>query len=70
MDLCNEAITHSCEVQNTSLQENIVFSSNSSSPVLDLYDILNGETLDRNQEESFDDIMQETLNNIRNVSMH
>ena len=38
--------------------------------MLDLYDILDDQTLDRNQDEAFNDTMQQILNNIQNVSVH
>ena len=53
---------------NISLQKSIVFSSNPSSPVSDLYDMLDDETLEKKQDEAFDNAMKEILENIKNVS--
>ena len=46
----------------------MVFSSNPSSPLLDLYEILDDKRLDRKQDEDFDDTMQQVMKNIENVS--
>ena len=70
VNLYNELIFEKfiCNHGHISLQKNIVISSNPSSPLLDLYDMLDDETLEKKQDEAFDSTMQDILNTIKNVS--